>query len=378
MKIFSRIADYIRECDKILFLLCFFTASFGCMSVLSATRHTGSYSQFFTQAIAMLLGFGVAVAISLFNYATFLKYWYLAAAVGVIPVILTFFIGYAPPGTDDKAWLLIGGMSFQPSELLKIMFLITFAAHLEYVGERINELPTLLLACLHGFFPAVLIFVQGDAGTALVFAFMALGMLFAAGVRLKYFLISLGAAVVASPFAYFFLLNDDHRTRILAILSGSADIQNEGYQQYRGSVALANGGWFGQGYLNGSLTQVGGVPEGHNDFIFVYIGEELGFFGCLAVIILLAAIALRILSIGKQVSRSAGRFICVGMFTMLLSHIVINLGMCLSVLPVIGITLPFFSAGGTSLLCLLCGIGLIMSVHMHRTTRNSILKEIYR
>lgn len=376
MKIFSRIADYIRECDKILFILCLFTTSFGCMAVLSATHYTGKYGQFLTQVIAMLLGLGIAVVISLFNFSTFIKYWPLAAAIGVIPVILTFFIGYAPPGTDDKAWLLIGGMSFQPSELMKIMFLITFSAHLEAVKDRINELKVLLPVCLHGFFPTLLIHFQGDDGTAVVFAAMALGMLCAAGVKFKYFAIAFGALVAASPFIYFFVMNDDQRMRILSMFSAHNDIQNGGYQQYRGSMALANGGWFGQGYLKGELTQTNGVPEMHNDFIFVSIGEELGFLGCVAVILLLAAICVRILMIAKMCYRDSGKYICVGMFTMLLTHIIINVGMCLSILPVIGITLPFFSAGGTSLLCLLAGIGVVMSVYMHRFSRTSSLKDM--
>ena len=183
MKIFGKIADYIRECDKLLFLLCFFATSYGCLAVMSATRHTGSYSQFFTQVLALFLGIGAAIIISLFDFSTFTKYWPLAAALGVVPVILTFFIGYAPSGTDDKAWLLIGGMSFQPSELLKIMFLVTFSAHLDAIKEKINDIKHLLLVCLHGFFPTVLIHFQGDDGTALVFAVMALGMMYAAGLK---------------------------------------------------------------------------------------------------------------------------------------------------------------------------------------------------
>ena len=375
MKIFGKIADYIRECDKVLFLLCFFATSYGCIAVLSATRYTGSYSQFLTQVFAMCLGIGVAIIISLFDFSTFTKYWPVAAAVGVIPVILTFFIGYAPPGTDDKAWLLIGGMSFQPAELLKITFLITFAAHLDAVKDKINQIKHLLLVCLHGFAPTVLIHFQGDDGTALVFAVMALGMMYAAGVKLRYFVAAFSAAVVAAPFLYFFVLNDDQRTRIWNIFNIEADIQGAGYQQYRGRVALANGGWFGQGFLKGTLTQTAGVPEGHNDFIFVSIGEEFGFLGCIVVVLLLAAISLRCLSIGKQCYKKSGTFICAGMFSMLLAHIIINIGMCCSILPVIGITLPFFSAGGTSLLCLYLGVGLILSVYMHRNSRTIYLRD---
>ncbi len=377
MKIFSKIADYIRECDKIFLILCTFSTLYGSMAVMSATRYKGSYSDFITQLAAFVLGLGIAVFISLFDFSTFTKYWYIAAAVGLIPVILTFFIGYAPPGTDDKAWLYIFGVSIQPSEFLKVMFLVTFAAHLEAINEKINRIKVLIPVCIHAAIPVVLIHFQGDDGTALVFAVMALGMMYAAGLRIRYILMALGAVIVASPFIYFFVMNDDQRSRIISILSGQTDIQNTAYQQYRGSVALANGGWFGQGFLKGSLTQVAGVPEGYNDFIFVSIGEEFGFFGCFAVILLLGGICLRILQTGRKCSKKSGTYICIGVFAMLLTHIIINVGMCLSVLPVIGITLPFFSAGGTSLLALYMCAGLIMSVYMHRNSRTLYLRDDY-
>ncbi len=377
MKIFSKIADYIRESDKIFLILCIFTSLYGCMAVMSATRYTGSLGDFATQFIAFLLGLGVAVVISLFDFSTYIKYWYIAAAVGLIPVILTFFIGYAPPGTDDKAWLYIGGISVQPAEFLKVMFLVTFSAHLDAVKEKINNLKALIPVCIHAAIPVVLIHFQGDDGTAIVFGVMALGMMYAAGLRIKYFLFALMALIVSSPFIYFFVMNDDQRSRIISILSGQTDIQNAGYQQYRGSVALANGGWFGQGFLKGSLTQVAGVPEGHNDFIFVTIGEELGFLGCISVLLLLGGICIRILMTSKKCSKKSGTFICVGVFAMLLTHIIINIGMCLSLLPVIGIALPFFSAGGTSLLALYMSMGLIMSVYMHRNSRTLYLRDDY-
>lgn len=376
-RIFGRIADYIRECDKILLILVLSSSLYGAFAILSATRYTGSVSDFFTQLAGIALGLVAAVVVSLFDFSEYLKRWYLAAALGFIPVILTFFIGFAPAGTDDKAWLRILGVSFQPSEFLKVMFLITFAAHLEKVKDKINKPFTLIPLLIHGFFPTLLIHFQGDDGTALVFAVMALGMLYAAGLHYGYFLSALAAAVVASPFVYFFIMNDDQRARIVNMLNINADIQGAGYQQYRARVALANGGFFGQGYMNGDLTGVGGVPEGHNDFIFSSIGEELGFLGCLVIIILLAAISLRALSVARMCHKKSGTYICVGFFSMMLTHIIINIGMNISLLPVIGITLPFFSAGGTSLVCLYAGVGLMMSVYSHRNSRTLYLRDDY-
>lgn len=377
MRFFGRVADYIRECDKILFSLCVFASLYGAFAVYSATRSTEGASEFLTQLIALFVGIAFTVLISIFDFDNYLRLWPLALVVGVIPVVLTFFIGWAPPGTDDKAWLYIAGVSFQPAEFLKVFFLVSFSAHLDKVKDRINDWKVLLLVCVHGFAPSVLVHFQGDDGTAIVFGVMALGMLWAAGVKWQYFASALAAAVVASPFAYFFLLNDDQRTRIWNIFNIEADIKGAGFQQYRGRVALAGGGFWGQGFGKGELTQAGGVPEGHNDFIFCSIGEEFGFFGCMVVLILLAAISIRVLHIGKMCRKQGGTYICVGMFSMLLVHIIINIGMCCSMLPVIGITLPFFSAGGTSLLSLFMSIGLVMSVYMYRNSRTIYLRDDY-
>ena len=367
--IIAIIADYIRETDKILLLLAFAASSYGCLAVLSATAYTDSLRQFIMQFIAMTVGIVVAVVISNFDYKTFQKFWPLAVMVGLVPVLLTFFIGFAPEGTDDKAWLLLpGGISFQPAELLKICFIITFSTHLSKVKKSINKLKTLIPILLHGAVPVVLIHFQGDDGTALVFAVMFVFMLFSAGLKLRYFIIAFTAALAASPLIYFFVMDETHRKRIQNIFNLEADLQGGGYQQWMGRIALANGGITGQGLFKGELTQSEGVPKGYNDFIFVSIGEELGLLGCLAVLILLTAICIRCIRVGRMSSDDSGMYIAVGVFAMIFAQSVINIGMCISVLPVIGITLPFFSAGGSSLLCLMCGIGLVLSVYIHRNS----------
>ena len=367
--LFAIIADYIREIDKLLIILVFAASAFGCLAVMSATAYTENIRQFITQAIAMLVGLALAVFISNIDYKTMQKWWVVVALIGVVPVILTFFIGFAPAGTDDKAWLLLpGNMSFQPAELLKICFVITFSAHLVKAKPTINKLKTLIPVVLHGAFPVVLIHFQGDDGTALVFGIMFACMLFAAGLKLRYFAVALGAAIVAAPLAFFFVLNEDQKARILYLFDLDSNLQGIGYQQWMGRVAMANGGIFGQGLFSGSLTQSQGVPKGYNDFIFVCIGEELGILGCLTVLILLSAICFRCVNIARTAADDAGMFIAVGIFAMIFAQSVINLGMCMSLLPVIGITLPFFSAGGSSLLCLMCGIGVALSVHKHRNS----------
>lgn len=371
----AKIADYFREADKILLILSIFTSLYGTVAVFSATYYKETYRPAITQFGAMLLGLMAAVIISAYDYEKIAKRWYIVAAIGLIPVILTFFIGFAPEGTDDKAWLDLGVTTFQPSELLKVCFTVTFAVHLKRIKPNINKLKYLIPLCIHGAFSVLLIHFQGDDGTALVFAVMVLFMMWTAGVSWKYFLLAFSAAAVASPFIYFFVMNDQHRERIKSLFNPVKDIQGIDYQQWRGSVALANGGWTGQGFLKGDLTQAGAVPESHNDFIFVSIGEEFGFLGCLVVMLLLAAICLRCIRIARICSNDMGKYICVGIFAMIFAQSVINIGMCTSVLPVIGVTLPFFSAGGTSLLCLFLGVGLVLNVYMHRNSRTIYLRD---
>lgn len=365
----TRVADYIREMDKLLLYICIAASVFGSVEILSVTHRLSTMRPFIIQVLSMFVGVFAAVLISMFDFETFLRRWYLAAIIGVVLVILTFFIGFAPEGTDDKAWLDLGFTTLQPAELLKISFIITFAAHASRVKDNINKPRYLLPLCLHGAFPVLLIHFQGDDGTALVFAIMFLCMLYAAGASWKYFLAAISAMIIASPIVYFFVMNEDQRKRIIGVFNIEADIKGATYQQYRARTALANGGFFGQGLFKGSLTQVGGVPEGRNDFIFVSIGEELGFVGCMLVIILLSAICFRCIYIAKNCRKDSGKIICIGFFSMIFAQIIINIGMCTSLLPVIGVTLPFFSSGGTSLLCTFLGVGVVMSVYMHRNSR---------
>lgn len=385
-RLLTKTADFIRESDKILLIICAFASLYGCAAVFSATHYRATYRPVMIQFVCFAAGIALALAISAVDYSKLLQRWYIAAALGVVPVVLTFFIGFAPEGTDDKAWLDLGFTTFQPAELLKICFIVTFSAHLSAVKPNINKLKYLIPVCAHGLFPVVLIHLQGDDGTALVFAVIMLFMLCAAGLSPKYFAVLVPMLAVLAPILYFFVMNDDQRERLEPLFmifdfknsAGDAQAQWPTYQQWRGRTALANGGFAGQGFLNGDFTQSGIVPYGFNDFIFVSIGEELGFLGCMAVILLLGGICLRCLGVARLCGKDSGKLICVGVFAMIFAQAVINIGMCTSVLPVIGITLPFFSAGGTSLVCLYMGIGLVLSVYLHRNSRIIYLHDNMR
>ena len=376
-RLWSKIADYVRETDKTLFLLCITASLYGALMVFSTTRYSGSHHYFFVQLAATAIGIGVAVLASVFlSYNTIVRWWPIPAALALVLVGLTFVIGYAPAGTDDKAWIMLPfNMSFQPSELLKIAFIITFAKHVSLLEGRVNAPLNVLALCLHGALPVGLIHIQGDDGTALVLAIIFLSMFFAAGIKMRYFAVAGGLAAAALPVLWFFVLNDDQRTRFRILFNPESDLYGSGWQQWRARVAMANGGFFGQGFLKGDFVQKGSVPLGYNDFMFASIGEELGLLGLSVVVALLMAIAVRILIVAHRAKDKQGVILCVGIFGMLCAQIILNIGMCVSVLPVIGITLPFFSAGGTSLVSTYLGIGLVLNVYMHRNRRLMYLRD---
>lgn len=377
--ILGKIADYFRETDKVLLSICVFASLFGSIMVMSATRHTGSLKQFFVQLIALVGGLVLVVLLSGFvDYETIAKHKFIIAGIAVVLVGLTFFIGYAPPGTDDKAWLwLPGGFTFQPSELLKIAFIITFSSHVNAVRDTVNKPLNLILLCVHGVLPIALIHFQGDDGSALVIGFIFISMLFAAGVKLRYFIGAAVSVAVMSPIIWFIVMNDDQRRRIEILFNPEEDLYGGGWQQWRARIAMANGGLFGKGLFKGDFIQANAVPEQHNDFIFASIGEELGLIGLIAVCALEIAVCVRLLIVAHHARDKMGLIMCSGLFGLFAAQAILNIGMCVSILPVIGITLPFFSAGGSSMLCTYLGIGLAVNVYMQRNQHVVYLNEMH-
>ncbi len=318
------------------------------------------------QVLASVLGLSAAIIISNFDYHFMAKLWKLYMPVSVVLVILTFFIGMQVDETiDDKAWLRLPfGLTFQPSELLKICFILSFAYHLSKVHNELNKPTNLALLCIHGGFPILLIHFQGDDGTALIFAFIFLTMLFAAGLSWKYIVAAIPVVAAAIPIVWQYFLTDDQRTRFLAVyFSEYADPLGADYQQRLSRISIGLGQLQGEGLFQESYWY---VPKMHNDFVFSFICQALGFVGALIVLALLFGICFRAIYDAKIALDPLGAYICYGVFAMFLFQCVINIGMCISVLPVIGITLPLLSAGGTSISITYLGIGLLLSVHVHR------------
>ncbi len=381
-KFWNKTKSYFRLTDSIFWSISVSTSIFSLLLLLSVSR-TSNFGYFRTQLIAIIIGYIGALIITKSDYRIIAKHYVIVAVICVLLIICTLIFGTSVTGNsgiDAKAWLkLPGGISFQPSELAKIGFMITFSKHLSVLKEK-NELTSFFNVALlgvHALVPIALTHLQGDDGAAIIFFFMFLFMAFAAGVQLRYFFAVFAAIILMIPILWNYVFAEYQKQRIINQINPEADPLNTGFQQIQGKISIGSGKIFGQGLFNGPRVGSNSVPIQESDFIFSVAGEELGFIGCTLIILLLCLMLFRTLKTASMSSDCLGTCICFGFFGLVASQTIFNLGMCLSVLPVMGVTLPFFSAGGSSSACLYLGIGLIQSVYIQRDDDaiNAIISE---
>ncbi len=370
----KRLKQMIWDTNPLLVLLCVITSAFGVLMVHSATLHKltdGSFlsRESFIMLIAIGLGFIICLIISFIDYELVLRLWPIVALVCVGLMVSLFFIGnYGSEARKDAiSWISIGGVNFQPSELVKIGFVMTFSLHLNAVGSEINKIKNVALLGLHGLLPIALVIQTGDLGSALVFMFIFVGLLYVSGLYYRYFAAAAALATAVSPVLWIKFFSSYQKNRFLAVYYPSGMAQSEYntviYQQQQGVNAIGSGQLRGQGLFHGEYTQSGKVPVSESDMIFSVIGEELGFLGAIAALLLIAVIIVLILLVARKSRDRTGNLLCYGIAIMIGIQTIINIGMCMKMLPCIGITLPFFSAGGSSNLCVFIGIGLVLSVN---------------
>ena len=332
-------------------------------------------SYWITQLVSMGMGVFAAFIISFIDYRKLVKFWPLFAIVSIGFVALTFTsLGYQREGADDQGWIKIFGISMQPSEIMKIAFILTFSYHLSKDEEDMNKPLHMLLLLLHGGIPIGIVGLQGDYGTAIVFAAIFGFMLISAKISWKYLAIAPFAIAGVVAVMWFNFLSQFHKERILILFHPGTDPENIEYQQDLGLAALKSGGVFGKG-LFGKPDDYITVPEIHNDFIFTYAGQVFGFIGTLGIIIVLAYICLKIFGDSRLCRDHLGKFICMGAFGLVFTHCLMNIGMVLKVAPVIGVPLPFLSAGGTAMISMYAMIGLVLSTYSHRAVNYNVFYD---
>lgn len=385
-KVFSLAWQYFRRLDKILLILILLICSFSVVLLYSLVQNnmtqsitsvdvTLDYTDYRNQAIAAMIGIAFSIVVAVWDYRKFSKLWfiYFPLMIGLTCLTFTSLGKTGLEGADDRAWITLGSFSLQPAEFLKLAFILSFSYHCHKTQEIFNNPLNILGLCVHAAIPIGLVMLQGDDGTAIVFVGIFIAILFSAGISWKYIL---GAGIL-SPIAVFvmwnYYLQPVHKNRILAVINPEKYATKDMlYQTNLAKIALGSGQLRGKGLFGGDYSY---VPVCHNDFIFSYVGQTLGFIGCLGLIILIGLICLRILGNSLRSSDPLGRFICIGVFAYLFLQSALNIGMVMGITPVIGITLPFVSAGGSSMLSATASVGLVMSVYYHSARFDKIFSK---
>lgn len=364
--------NFARQFDYPLFLAVLLLSVIGIAVLHSATRVMPSGVNgdriMLMQIIGMLIGVVLSVILSTIDYKDFKTLGVILYIVSIFLLILVLFIG---KGEDQgsKSWFrlpVIGG-SFQPSELAKITLILFISVFLERLKEgQKNPLSNLVKFVLYSALPIGLILLQPDYGTSFVFMFIIFVILFAYGIKYRYILGGFLASIPFFVFSWFFILKPYQKGRFLAFFYPEKYQQGSAYNVIKSMMAIGSGQLSGKGLYQGIQTQHMGVPVKESDFIFSVVGEELGFIGAAVILFLIFFILLRCLYIAKNSRDPYGSFIVVGIAGMLAFHFIENIGMCIGILPVTGIPLPFVSAGGSSMVTNYFAIGIVLSVSMRR------------
>ena len=278
-----------------------------------------------------------------------------------------------------NAWFQFLDRTFQPSELAKIALIITLSKALtRYPDKPIPNFRYFIYVCIHFGIPALLIAAQPDIGTLMVFCVIFVALLFASGFELRWMFLLGGLAVAAvTPIIFYLASTNNFRwLRLVAFINPEADPTGSSYQIINSKITIGSGGLYGKGaWAEGTLTHLNYVPENHTDFIFSVVGETLGFVGALVLLALYAFVIYRMLLLSFHTNDKFGRLIIIGVMAMLLFHVFENIGMCIGVMPITGIPLPFISYGGTNLVVNMAGIGLVLNVTQYKTSLDLKVKQ---
>ena len=355
----------IKETDLTVLLICMGLSFFSVISIYSIYAKMTILNNIrvvIVQAGASAVGVVAAFLISLIDYKEMCEMWKLHSAFAYALMVLTAVIGFAPEGTTNKAWIALPfGLSIQPSEILKLSMILTLAFFFEKNKNNVNEIKTFSRLVFAALVPLAFVAYQKDDGTLLIFCVIVACIFFARGVSYKVVAAGVVGLAAMSPILWFKVLDDYQKNRILALFHPD-EFSNIMWQQNQGRIAIGSGMITGKGFL---VDNHNATPLAYNDSIFSFCAESTGFVGTVLLLATILFLWMKILSIARRSNDLRGSLICVGVFAMLMAQTAINIGMNLSLLPVIGVTLPLFSAGGTSVIVTYAAIGLVLSVARH-------------
>lgn len=357
-----------KRFDRKLFTLTVILCLFGFVMLYSATlsfKPEVARKILKPQIIATILGFIAIGFLMAIDYQILGDFYLPIYGLSNFLLVLVLLFGTGADRWGADSWLKIGPVTFQPSEFVKIGLIISLAKYIDMNKEDLNRPLTLLKVLAFAMFPVILILLQPDAGTAMVFVFFIAAMLFAAGIDWKYIGYALVLGIISLPLLWF-RLDTYQKNRIFDFLDPYRNPTGSGYQAIQGQIAVGSGKFFGRGLFKGAQTQYQYIPQKQDDFIFPVIVEELGFLGGCFLILVYFLFLKRLIEIARESTDLFGSLIVIGFTAVLVFHVFENIGMTIGVMPVTGIPLPFISHGGTFQLANLVSVGLALSVAVHR------------
>lgn len=355
--------QYVRTIDYVLLVTSLVCSGFGLVLIFSATAAlSGGSARYMTiQTIAIILGVIGFVAASNIQYEKYMPMWRAVLLVNVLFQLSLMLFGYEDGG--NRSWIRFGGIGVQPAEIGKLLFIFTFAQQINLYRYRLNQVRYLLyLGAQLLIVVAAIIIPSHDVGVALSYVFIAVIMLFAAGLSWKWFAGGAVLCCAAIPVLWQ-VLSNQQKNRILVLFDPTI-APDTYWQQEQSRIAIGAGRLLGQGYMQGSQTQYNMLPEKQTDFIFAVAGEEWGLIGCLLIIVLLNILIIRLFYVAYHARKQFLSLICVGVGAMFLYQTYENIFMCLGIGPVMGLTLPFFSYGGTSIVTMFLAVGMAAGISM--------------
>ena len=311
--------------------------------------------------IRLIFGISLMLILSFLPHSIFFKLSVLSFIIGLMSLILVKFIGTG----NVQRWITLGGMNFQPSEAMKIALILILARYFDHVSRiELEKLKSYILPIFLIFLPGFLVISQPDLGTGLTIILLGLAILFFVGISMKFVILCFILLASSVPFIWN-QLYDYQKDRILVFLNPELDSLGSGYQIIQSKIAIGSGGIFGKGYLLGSQSRLNYLPEKHTDFIFTLISEELGFLGSISIILIFCILIASIIKISFDVKSLFSKIVTFGIGFLLFLYLSLNIGMVCGLLPVVGAPLPLISYGGTSLLTVLIGVGIVLSINIH-------------
>ena len=363
-KFFRELLDFFRKGDMILLGLCLLLTIVGVVIISSVTNWMGATRFVVIQLIATLIGLLLFAVISSIDLDAIMEYRLFLVVFNVLFLLMLIPFGATHGG--NRSWLDIPGLPFeiQAAEILKTTFILIMASVMSSHQNRLSNYKPVMHMVLHlGILVGLNMILSKDAGVSLIFVFIFIGMTFAGGVAKGWFFLAIGGITACAPLLWK-MMGSHQRDRFMVLFDPTIDRNATGIRWHtnQGMLSLSGGDLTGQGLYNGRRTSVGGLKAQHTDYIFSAIGEELGFIGCMAILLLEFAIIARVIYVGIRTPDFARRVVCFGAAAALIFQVISNVGMNLGVTPVIGLTLPFISYGGSSILSLYAMLGLVSGV----------------